>query len=524
MILKEYIRQILLEKSRFDSETGKKHSQDVLQFLLNKTSDNDELPEFGFSMTPSPKIGVNPKSSIDTPGGVYFYPHNKKLFYSYLNDALPYGGGRRYIGIVKFDFSNLKNWLILSNNKSDETKTKQDVDIIKNIVGFDTISHVNKYFGLLGQPEDDTQKAGIANDKVIYHYIKHFLKTKHPNAGFQSDAARPAMTEWMTILKKINVFGIFDRGTDTIWQGEPTQICVLNPKLYKEVGVFESETILSAYKNAPDQDLVGFERMSAVPIRSDILISLKSPEQENYLTKMYKNGNTAYLPSPSIFKNLSDQSKMIVKKYAKIEVFDLLYLGYKNIKSDVILHQNYSIKRLPPNLKIDGSLYLSNSAVETIGDNLQVTGDASFSNSKIRKLPDNCVIKGNLDIQFTYFLDNLPKNLTVGHLNMMYSNVSSIPKDLKILGDGLRKSYLNLAQTEVVKIEDGWTFPGVLTIDTTSRLVQLPKSLHVGTLDLSQSNISVLPPGLIVDDYLILPKKSTIKPPQDLIAGNVIHK
>jgi hypothetical protein len=92
------------------------------------------------------------------------------------------------------------------------------------------------------------------------------------------------------------------------------------------------------------------------------------------------------------------------------------------------------IKTLPKNLTV-GSLDLSKTLVETLPDDITIRGSLAISDTPIRSLPDNLTIPGRLWISGGS-IKSLPDNLTIGKdLYMSNLNFDKFPKNLKVQGD-----------------------------------------------------------------------------------------
>lgn len=92
------------------------------------------------------------------------------------------------------------------------------------------------------------------------------------------------------------------------------------------------------------------------------------------------------------------------------------------------------IKTLPKNLTV-GSLDLSKTLVETLPDDITIRGSLALSDTPIRSLPDNLTIPGRLWI-LGGSIKSLPDNLTIGKdLYMSNLNFDEFPKNLKVQGD-----------------------------------------------------------------------------------------
>ena len=103
--------KLLREKTRYEKEFGQKYSPK--QDFISKVT--DQPTEYAFTMVRIPKVGLNPKTSYNTPAGVYFYPLTFNYYYMLIEDALPFASQSPYCGLVKLNWSDKKKWLIFDD-------------------------------------------------------------------------------------------------------------------------------------------------------------------------------------------------------------------------------------------------------------------------------------------------------------------------------------------------------------------------------------------------------------------------
>ena len=100
------------------------------------------------------------------------------------------------------------------------------------------------------------------------------------------------------------------------------------------------------------------------------------------------------------------------------------------------LHLSYcsSLKYLPKNLKVGGSLVIDKSAICSLPEDLEVIQDLIMPYTNISFLPDNLTLKGYLDLTGSA-ITSLPKNLKVGKGLLLsgtsIKKVSQLPLDLE---------------------------------------------------------------------------------------------
>lgn len=93
-LLREYIRNVLLEKQRFARETGQKVDKTA---ILDKYKDD---PNVLVHFSDLDKLGINPQSKYDTPVGIYGYPLSA-LYEKIKTNNLPFASNRRYLHVFK---------------------------------------------------------------------------------------------------------------------------------------------------------------------------------------------------------------------------------------------------------------------------------------------------------------------------------------------------------------------------------------------------------------------------------------
>lgn len=102
-----------------------------------------------------------------------------------------------------------------------------------------------------------------------------------------------------------------------------------------------------------------------------------------------------------------------------------------NIEGNLYLNKSKHIKSLPPGLKVGGRLDLTDSlSFEYLPDNLEV-GSLDASNTSIRELPDNLKVHGTLKMDKTR-LSTIPDNLQVdGYMTLRDTPLAANhPKEL----------------------------------------------------------------------------------------------
>ena len=138
------------------------------------------------------------------------------------------------------------------------------------------------------------------------------------------------------------------------------------------------------------------------------------------------------------------ETNIIIKKYIAEGCKGDLYLSNTPITSlpeglhverDLHLSCCSSLKFLPNNLKVGGSLVINKSAICSLPEDLEVIQDLIMPFTNISFLPDNLTLKGYLDLNGSA-ITSLPKNLKVGKGLMLsgtsIKKVSQLPLDLEV--------------------------------------------------------------------------------------------
>lgn len=214
--------------------------------------------------------------------------------------------------------------------------------------------------------------------------------------------------------------------------------------------------------------------------------------------------------------------------------------------------QGTNVTKLPLNLHIDGDLDLTNLPIGELPNNMVVNGDLNLRNTRIKKIPDSLVVKGELTLAGTSA--KLPNNFTVnGNLDLSDSTVTELPDNLTVTGtlslwraknirrlpENLTVGFLNLTMTEIstlpksLKITEGLdisdtpitTLPDYIKVKDlvvyNGKLKKLPDNMVLNKLTISRSNITKLPRNLTVKKDLNLWNSNIREIPADLKVRNL---
>ena len=160
-----------------------------------------------------------------------------------------------------------------------------------------------------------------------------------------------------------------------------------------------------------------------------------------------------------------------------------------------------------------GDLDLGDSDIKALPDFLTVTGDLNLHNSQLVYLPHELIVGGDLIVGNS----KLPLGLTVlGNLDLEGSLLRSLALNLTVGGrmeiqktsnltrlpDGLTvDDYLSLRDTNIEVIGKNTTIGYLLDVSS-SLVTELPSGLTAHQLDLQHTKIKTLPEDLVVGDWI----------------------
>jgi len=169
-----------------------------------------------------------------------------------------------------------------------------------------------------------------------------------------------------------------------------------------------------------------------------------------------------------------------------------------------------------PTIKIEGKNYTYDEFYAL--KDLQVSGDLNLMDTNITSLPSGLKVGGNLYLRGTD-ITSLPSGLTVGGgLYLMGTKITSLPSGLKVGGR------LDLYGTKITSLPSGLKVGGDLYLRGT-KITSLPSGLTVGgDLDLTDTKITSLPSSLKVGGGLYLENTKITSLPKDLKVGGEIFR
>jgi hypothetical protein len=153
--------------------------------------------------------------------------------------------------------------------------------------------------------------------------------------------------------------------------------------------------------------------------------------------------------------------------------------------------------------KIRDTLNLRGSVVESLPDNLVLEGNLDLAGAKIRDLPKGLKVGGLLDLEVTS-VQSLPDDIEVSSLKIMgteikslggirkldrllasESKLRSIPADLEV------EDIMDISESDVISIPEGFKINGQLTATGCKRTIILPRRLETRHADFTRSFVRI---------------------------------
>ena len=212
---------LLVEKSRYERETGNDFNQELREKIKSLVSDTHPAP-YAFTMIKIPKIGLNPGTSYETPAGVYFYPLTPEYCQKLIDNRLPFVSDNPYFGIVKLKhLDEPDKWL-----KFIQTRISH--------ASINLLSSFTKKFPKAAEKMNLSGKhKNFSRDAQIFD-ITYFESQK---------ATGKSTSAWNKILRNHGIVGIYDAGNKIIHPSEPTQLVCLSPEAYETVGIWATKEL-----------------------------------------------------------------------------------------------------------------------------------------------------------------------------------------------------------------------------------------------------------------------------------------
>ncbi|MCS4090235.1 PcfJ domain-containing protein [Rhizobium sp. BK176] len=151
--------------------------------------------------------------------------------------------------------------------------------------------------------------------------------------------------------------------------------------------------------------------------------------------------------------------------------------------------------------KIENTLNLRGSEIECIPDNLVLGGNLDLAGAKISELPRGLKVGGLLELEGTR-IKELPDDLEVSSLKITGTEIQSLGGIRKIdqllaAGSKLKslpadlsvQTVIDISESDVTVIPEGFRIKGQLTATGCKRTVRLPRRLETGHADFTRSSV-----------------------------------
>jgi hypothetical protein len=210
------------------------------------------------------KLGFNPRTTHNTPQGVYAYPL-KEMWKNIVKDKIPYMGRANYVFLFKFNGRYL--------NVSEYSKSDFDDDIEKlRKLGYENKIKDGFDNWLIGSAKISAYKPDIPAS-VFMNFTRILSFTITENAG-------RFISIWTKILRDLGYDAILDlKGKGVIHGCEPKQAVFFDPKTIKVIEMFDNKRIdnTSIIKNFKE-----FEEISKVLRISELFELVKEGKIDSY--------------------------------------------------------------------------------------------------------------------------------------------------------------------------------------------------------------------------------------------------
>lgn len=275
---------------RYERETGDKGylANSVEQYVV----DDDTLPTHAFSMTKVNKLGINTKTSYQTPAGIYFYPLNETFYNQLLEDGLPFVSSAPYVQLVEL-MGDAEDWLIFKgtpiiadlvsgahegvDNQSPERVLEVAKILSEYVIGLDHKQGPgsnHELWQLQGKLQKEIKLWKLyrkrAEENGTFFPDSHPLLNAMRKSGFEkplgsTDVDIWAMTwyvtqvltsrdtrkneaaiVWSRLMRLIGIIGALDMGYGVIHPSEPTQAVAFTPKAYRLIDSFKTSQLRRA--------------------------------------------------------------------------------------------------------------------------------------------------------------------------------------------------------------------------------------------------------------------------------------
>lgn len=263
---------------------------------VNHLSEYDVLDNIGITMTAIDKVGVNPRSTYNTPNGVYFYPAR---YYMNLKDRnkpkqLPFQDDAEFIQIIRFPEPVLfLDTYTEANYRRDIEKLTEALDKIPGLV--DKVKRKFTYSIALGNWSDDPDQQSFKpyfdnldnrkkeEAKVAIPGGHIWYVTWQLSQDLRDVIGTKSANIWNWLLRSVLGYNtVIDYDQKIIYPQEPTQGVVLNTSAIDRIKSISNQEpiadLRSNLKNMVWSDIVKLyakKRISIHDVRKLILANVQ---------------------------------------------------------------------------------------------------------------------------------------------------------------------------------------------------------------------------------------------------------
>lgn len=294
----------LLESRSNSAYNQKIPIMELINDEYKKTTDKIcDIPNLFMSITDIEKLGIFPKSSYNTPLGIYSYPVNYvvQMVKGASLARLPFAGDKPFVNVFKAGGN------LLDLNKINETELRNLKQQLKELcVQYNVPPGFIDHFHKQGKEDEKTKQTPGG----YFWYITMRLSSK------MSKTKQSGPVMWNKIFRDLNISGCYDSGTGIIHSNEPTQ------------AVFFSTRSINNIKRYNNKHFTPPDLYQILKSTSNVEFAL-SKIQEHGME--YMN----FVPEPLLIKILDVYPQLV--KYINFPSETVQYsIGMKNI--DNLLH------------------------------------------------------------------------------------------------------------------------------------------------------------------------------------------
>ena len=396
MIKIKLLRQ-LEEITKHEKVTGKKYS--ITDEFESRVS---EFPsQYAFTMISVPKVGINPKTSYNTPAGVYCYPLDYQHFMQLMNNKLPFVSRAPYIGLIKLNLSDPSKWLFLDKNNPGTYEDATEAIDYLNLLGMDGEALYKR-----------AARAGkhwrMGHSARIWDML--FFASEPPSGGLSKNYRT---VKWNKLFRNLGYIGAYDNGNGIIHQSEPTQLVCFEPSAYETIGVYETAILRKQTLQVLSRgDAKKQQNMAKSQLRAFWKSFAELPPEDKIIygdldiQQVVRDTQNIHVLDGSTVKEKDGVKPYVRAIYALPDNFtvegslSLVCLGddkceYNNVYAEELVLQGSA---LPEGIKFKNFVLLNMGESFKFPEGFSVEGNLSFENQVVDSLPENIKVGGTLTI------------------------------------------------------------------------------------------------------------------------------